>query len=136
MFILVEKHRICKFKEYLNSKHENINFTNILIKRNSASFVTSVHRKPIFTSVYTQVLKSIKNLKNGSPLNFINFYIKHFLDQIFIKKINPVTAPKKDFFIILLYLDNFSDKVWKQISHFFNKLISFHKVNIIFKTQS
>ena len=53
------------FKDYLNAKHNNINFTreieidgrlpflDILIDRNNGDITTSVYRKPTFTGVYT-----------------------------------------------------------------------------------
>ena len=66
IFILVEKiEHIDLFKEYLNSKHNNINFTSeleregklpfldTLIQRADGKFITSVYRKPTFTGVYT-----------------------------------------------------------------------------------
>ena len=66
IFILGENiEHIVKFKEYLNSKHQNINFTSELecnsklpfldnlIDRKDGKFITSVYRKPTFTGVYT-----------------------------------------------------------------------------------
>ena len=66
IFILVEKREhLDLFKDYLNSKHNNINFTSeievegkipfldILIDRADEKIVTSVYRKPTFTGVYT-----------------------------------------------------------------------------------
>ena len=66
IFVLFEKpEHLALFKEYLNSKHVNINFTSenevegklpfldILINRNSGHLVTSVYRKATFTGVYT-----------------------------------------------------------------------------------
>ena len=57
--------QIEKFKQYLNSKHNNINFTSeievdkklpfldMLIDRSSGMILTSIYRKPTFTGVYT-----------------------------------------------------------------------------------
>ena len=68
VFILVEKIKhVGKFKEYLNSKHQNINFTSeiecdgkmpfldnlIDRKGGGGDFITRVYRKPTFTGVYT-----------------------------------------------------------------------------------
>ena len=184
IFILVNKiEDIEKFKDYLNSKHSNINFTSeietdckmpfldILIERKLGKFETSVYRKATFTGVYThyesflpsvykfgllstllfryfsicsnfslfhlEVLEFKKIfLRNGYPLNFIDACIKKFLDKIFIKKIKRPTVPKKEFFIVLPYLGTLSDKVKKQITSIFHKLVPFGKVNITFKTHS
>ena len=69
IFILCEKlEHLGMFKDYLNSKHENINFTSeienegklpfldILIDRSDGKIVTSVYRKSTFTGVYTHFL--------------------------------------------------------------------------------
>ena len=66
VFISVEIiEHVGKFKEYLNSKHQNINFTceiecddkmpflDNLIDRKGGKFITRVYRKPTFTGVYT-----------------------------------------------------------------------------------
>ena len=66
IFILCKSEdHLIKFKEYLNSKHPNINFTHefeedgklpfldMIINRNHGYIQTSVYRKPTFTGVYT-----------------------------------------------------------------------------------
>ena len=66
IFVLFESiEKLQKFKEFLNSKHHNINFTielekdkklpflDMLIDRNNGKIITSVYRKPTFTGVYT-----------------------------------------------------------------------------------
>ena len=66
IFILCKSEdHLIKFKEYLNSKHRNINFTHefeedgklpfldMIINRNHGCIQTSVYRKPTFTGVYT-----------------------------------------------------------------------------------
>ena len=66
IFVLFEREEhLIKFKEYLNSKHRNINFTSelekdgklpfldILVNRNDGKVTTNVYRKPTFTGVYT-----------------------------------------------------------------------------------
>ena len=184
IFILVEKiEHIEKFKDYLNSKHRNINFTSeieiegklpfldISIDRNAGKFVTSVYRKPTFTGVYTHYhsfLPSIYKfgllstllfryfsicssyvlfhleviefkkifLRNGYPSSFIDGCIKHFLDNIFSKKVKPCTVPKKEYFIVLPYLGPLSNKVQKRIKTVFQKVIPWGQINLTFKTQS
>ena len=71
------KHRIKKFRNYLNRQHRNIRFTSEIENENSVSFLdikisrennkftTSVYRKPTFSRVLTNfgsfILKSYKH---------------------------------------------------------------------------
>ena len=91
IFILVEKiEHLDKFKEYLNSQHQNINFTSEiecegklpfldnLIDRKEGKFITSVYRKPTFTGVYTHYqsfLPSVYKIGLLSTLLFRYFSI-------------------------------------------------------------
>ena len=66
IFVMFENtDKMEEFKKYLNSRHENINFTSelekegkipfldMLIDRSSGQIVTSIYRKPTFTGVYS-----------------------------------------------------------------------------------
>lgn len=74
-----------KFKEYLNSKHPNINFTSeievdgklpfldILIDRNGGKITTSVYRKPTFTGLYTHFHSFLPSIYKFGLLSTILF---------------------------------------------------------------
>ena len=75
IFILVEKREhLDLFRDYLNTKHININFTSeievegkipfldILIDRSDGKIMTSVYRKPTFTGVYTHFLSFLPSV--------------------------------------------------------------------------
>ena len=108
IFVLVEKiEHIDMFKEYLNSKHLNINFTSeieiegklpfldILIDRTTRKIITSVYRKPTFTGVYTHYdsfLPSVYKFGLLSTLLYRYFsicssYVLFHLEVIEFKKI-------------------------------------------------
>ena len=92
IFILgVNIEHIVKFKEYLNSEHQNINFTSELecngklpfldnlIDRKDGKFITSVYRKPTFTEVYTHYLSFIPSVFKFGLLSTLLF--RYFLDM-------------------------------------------------------
>ena len=108
IFILGENiEHIVKFKEYLNSKHQNINFTSELecngklpfldnlIDRKDGKFITSVYRKPTFTGVYTHYQSFIPSVYKFGLLSTLLFryfsicssYARFHLEVIEFKKI-------------------------------------------------
>ena len=86
IFVLFDSiEKLEKFKEYLNSKHENINFTSeiekdgklpfldMLIDRNNGVIQTSVYRKPTFTGVYTHFHSFLPSVYKFGLLSTILF---------------------------------------------------------------
>ena len=86
IFVLVEsQEHLEKFKEYLNSKHQNIKFTSefevdgklpfldMLIDRSSGIIKTSVYRKPTFTGVYTHYHSFLPSVYKFGLLSTILF---------------------------------------------------------------
>ena len=86
IFVLSEsQEQLEKFKDYLNSKHENINFTSefekdgklpfldMLIDRNNGKIQTSVYRKPTFTGVYTHFHSFLPSMYKFGLLSTILF---------------------------------------------------------------
>ena len=49
-------------------------------------------------------------LKNGCPISFIDKRFKTFLDQLYLKRTQVLTAEKKTLTLAFLFLDNFSFK--------------------------
>ena len=86
IFVLFETaDQLEKFKVYLNSKHQNINFTSelekdgklpfldMLIDRNDGNITTSVYRKPTFTGVYTHFHSFLPSIYKFGLLSTILF---------------------------------------------------------------
>ena len=86
IFVLCEsQEQLERFKEYLNSKHANINFTSeveengklpfldMLIDRNNGQIQTSVYRKPTFTGVYTHFYSFLPSIYKFGLLSTILF---------------------------------------------------------------
>ena len=104
--------------------NNSLSFLDIKIVRENNKFTTSVYRKPTFSGVFTITLRvlyltlllkhrafklcsnselfhqEIENLKNsyrssGYPVNFSNFCLKKYLDNLFVKKKVYLLAPTK-----------------------------------------
>ena len=86
IFVLCESiEHLEKFREYLNVKHPNINFTSeievdkklpfldTLVDRSSGMFITSVYRKPTFTGVYTHFLSFLPSVYKFGLLSTLLF---------------------------------------------------------------
>ena len=86
IFVLCEsREQLERFKDYLNSKHNNINFTSefeengklpfldMLIDRNGVKIQTSVYRKPTFTGVYTHFYSFLPSMYKFGLLSTILF---------------------------------------------------------------
>ena len=86
IFVLCESvEQLERFKDYLNSKHSNINFTSelekdgklpfldMLIDRNDGKIETSVYRKPTFTGVYTHFHSFLPSMYKFGLLSTILF---------------------------------------------------------------
>ena len=144
IFILVTNiEDIDKFKEYLNSKHQNINFNsdfecdgklpfldNLVDKRKEGKFVTSVYRKPTFTGVYTHyqsfLLPNVHKFGLLSTLLFryvsiCSSYALFHLEVIESKKIFLKNAYPS--YLIVTCIKKFLDKIFceKPIRHAFSQ---------------
>ena len=62
--------------------------------------------------------------------------MKKFLEEIFCKKLNHCTVPKKEFFIVLPYLGTISSKIQKQIRNVFQNTMPWSKIKLTFKTHT
>ena len=115
IFVLFESSESAdSFREYMSSKHQNINFTvekenvgslsflDVKICRKNGKFVTSVYRKPIFCGVFTnyesfiptyQKRELLRTLLHRSFSICCDFKTFHFeidhLKTILIKTITP-----------------------------------------------
>ena len=108
IFVMCETvEKLTLFKDYLNSKHENITFTSeveidgkipfldMMINRNNGKMVTSVYRKPTFTGVYTHFHSFIPSVYKFGLLSTLLFryftlqsnYVLFHLEVVELKKI-------------------------------------------------
>ena len=90
IFILCDsEEHLEKFKDSLNLKHNNINFTSefevdgklpfldMLVDRNNDKIQTSVYRKPTFTEVYTHFCSFLPGIcyeMDGALLDLIDIF--------------------------------------------------------------
>ena len=142
IFILVSNiEHVDKFKEYLNCKHQNINFTSEfecdgklpfldnLIDWKEGKFITSVYRKPTFTRVYTHYLSFLPSVYKFGLLSTLLFrylsicssYALFRLEVIEFKKIFLMNGYPS--YLIDTSIKTFLDKMFckKPIRHTFPK---------------
>ena len=94
VFLLFKsRDHIANFKNFLNNKHKNINFTveeekdnklsflDILISRDQNKFITSIYRKSTFSGVYT-------NFKSFIPTEYKHGLIFSLLFRVFTISMN------------------------------------------------
>jgi hypothetical protein len=86
--LLPDANCLDEFKQYLNKKHPNINFTSeveadnslpfldVYVMRHNNSYITSVYRKPTFSGVYT-------NYDSYIPLIYKSSLISTLLHRAF-----------------------------------------------------
>ena len=117
------------FLMYLNSRHENINFSieevyegslsflDVTVSRENMNFVTNIYRKQYslfyrcfrICSDWKKFHYEINKLKyilskNNYPSNVIDFCIKIFLNKLHHCKKSMITVPKKDLFLVLPFM--------------------------------
>ena len=145
IFVLFESSESAdSIREYMSSKHQNINFTiekenvgsllflDVKICRKNGKFVTTVYRKPTFSEVFNiyksfiptyqkrGLLHHLKNIliKNNYPLNFIDSCIKSFLNKLCARKaVNP-NVPKRNVFVKLPFLRSTSFQIRKKLQNY------------------
>ena len=137
-----------KFREYLSSKHPNINFSvekekdgcllfqmltffmktrNLQLsteKRLLVGFIPTSNCSD-FIKFHHEIdtLKSIL-YKNSYPRDLIDKCIREFLDKMLAPKLVVSTVPKKDLLIALPYLGKLSLQIRTRINHIMkNKLL-------------
>ena len=129
------------FFDYLNSKHERINFTfetesnsslsflDVDIRNETDAFSTSTYRKPTFTGLinfYINFCKELDRLReyfcsNGYSLSTIESVICEKLNLYFEPKIVVSDVPKEKIFVKLPFM---SEKANKLLSSDISKLFS------------
>ena len=175
------KEKVQPFLMYLNSRHENNNFSieeenegsfsflDVKVSRENTKFVTNIYRKPTFSGVLSNFhsfidvpykygliysllyryfricsdwkkfhyeinkLKSIFS-KNDYPSNVIDFCIKIFLNKLHHCKQSISTVPKKDIFLVLLFLGPTSLEIRTRLRILFSNKLPFYNLRIIFSS--
>ena len=130
IFLLFKsKNQIEDFKNYLNNKHKNINFTvevendnklsflDILVTRDQNQFTTSIYRKSTFSGVYT-------NFKSFIPTEYKHGLIFSLLFRVYTISMSYSTMLDEIERLKIIWLKNaFPLKIIdKCIREFFNKI--------------
>ena len=117
------------FKEYLNTKHPNMNFTSeeeadnqlpfldVFVKRDQSTFVTSVYRKPTFSGVYTHYTSYLPDVYKESLVSTLLYRAYRICANW--NEIHKETVHIKHLMMKNGYSDNLLDRL---ISAFYRKM--------------
>ena len=85
---------------------------------------------------FHQEISSLKSIfrSNGYPNNFIESWIKHFLDTLFVKNKVSLTVPKLQLMCVLPYTGKALLNLRTRLRHTIEKNIPFCKLNVIFRS--
>ena len=79
-------------------------------------------------------LKDI-SLKNGYPISIINKWFKTFLDQLYLKRTQVLTAEKKTLTLALPFLGEFSLQIKIKLQKVLKRTLGCCKIQIVSKNQ-
>ena len=74
-------------------------------------------------------------LKGGYRILFIDKYFKTFLDQLYLKQLQVLTAEKKTLTLVLPFLGKLSLQTRTKIQKVLKRTLSCSKIQIVFKNQ-
>ena len=73
-------------------------------------------------------------LKNGYPIPFIDKCCKTFLDQLYLKRPQVLTAEKKTLTLVLTFLGKMSLQTRTELQRVLKRTLSCSKIQIVFQT--
>ena len=127
--LLPESSCLPSFKEYLNNKHPNMNFTSeeetenqlpfldVFVKRVQSNFITSVYRKPTFSGVYTHYTSYLPDVYKESLVSTLLYRAYRICTNW--NEIHKETIQIKQIMTKNGYPENLLDKL---ISSFYRKM--------------
>ena len=85
---------------------------------------------------FHQEISSLKSVfkSTGYPKNFIDSYIKRFLDKFFVKNEVSLTVPKLQLVCVLPYTGKSSLDLRARLRRTIEKNIPFCKLNVVFRS--
>ena len=105
-----------------------------------ALIFTLLHRAFKLCSNFEQFHQEIENLKNifrknGYPVNFTDFCIKKYLNNLYVKKEVYLLAPKKQLICVLPFLGKKSLQLRSRLVNSVNKTVRFCNLKVVFRSQ-
>ena len=88
-------------------------------------------------TIFQNELAFVKDifLKNGYPTSFIDICFETFLDQLYLKRPQVLTAEKKTLTLVLPFLGELSFKWGQNFKKVFKRTLRCCKIQIVFKNQ-
>ena len=137
---------------------ENIKFTNSVyckpafsgVFTNLESFIPNSYKYAlIFTllhrafklcsnfELFHQEIENLKNIfrNNGYPVNFSDFFIKKYLNKLYVKKKVYLLALKKQLTCVLPFLGKKSLQLRYRLVNSVNKTVRFCNLKVVFRSQ-
>ena len=93
---------------------------------NASLFMASFDIKSLFTNIFKL---------NSHPQNFVNQYIKRFLNKLFIKKDHNFMVPKRELTFVLPYLGKLSLDLRTRLRQTLEIDLPYCKLKIIFRSK-
>ena len=86
---------------------------------------------------FHQEIENLKNIfrKNGYPVNFTDFCIKKYLNNLYVKKEVYLLAPKKQLICVLPFLGKKSLQLRSRLVNSVNKTVRFCNLKVVFRSQ-
>ena len=105
-----------------------------------ALIFTLLHRAFKLCSNFGLFLQEMENLKNifrtsDYPVNFTDFCIKKYLDNLYVKKEVYLLAPKKQLTCVLPFLGKKSLQLRSSLVNSVNKTVRFCNLKVVFRSQ-
>ena len=87
--------------------------------------------------LFHQEIENLKNIfrKNGYPVNFSDFCIKKYVDNLYVKKEGYLLAPKKQLICVLPFLCKILLKLRSRLVNSVNKTVCFYNFKVVFQSQ-
>ena len=103
-----------------------------------ALIFTLLHRaSKLFSELFHKEIENLKNIfgKNGYPLNFTDFCIKKYLNNLYVKKDVCLLAPKKQLTCVLPFFGEKSLQLRSRLVNSVNKTVRFCNLKVVFRSQ-
>ena len=86
---------------------------------------------------FHQEIENLKNIfrKNGYPVNFTDFCIKKYLDNLYVKKEVYLLASTNQLTCVLPFLVEKSLQLRSRLVHSVNKTVRFCNLKVVFRSQ-
>ena len=139
--------KITKGETFITSLYKKPTFSGIYV--NFKSHVPDTYKKGLIYCLLFRIYSICSNwdiihdeicklkcilLKNKYPLSFTNSCINIFLSKLFIDRVRPITAPKKEFIMCIPFLGRGTLAIKKKLRNLFSSQFPAFQLKIVLKS--